>query len=366
VIFRALGEVGTITLKDARDKARRYAGMAAEWKDRKYADPNPFAKPVKVPVSTGGDRTPPTFQQLVDSYCQLRVRPHANNPTRAEINVLWMTRKYFSTWRYRPVTDIGINDMLLVRNTLAARGKQHQANRCTELIKSLYSWSCKAPDGKVNFWKCDNPAADVQHYPEEARTRFLQPGELVRFNEQLQKETHGVDLRDFLVLALATAARKSNILSMKWEDVLWERRIWRVPLSKNGSGYDISLLPVALAVLERRHREALASAVFVFPGVGTSGHLTDLKRAWNIFRKAAGISDIRVHDLRRTTGSLLAIAGVNLPTIAEVLGHRSLQSTQVYARLNEQATRAAREAGQRKMITLMAAAKRRNQKLLSL
>jgi len=47
-----------------------------------------------------------------------------------------------------------------------------------------------------------------------------------------------------------------------------------------------------------------------------------------------GLQDVRIHDLRRTAASWLAINGSNLPVIQQMLNHRSLSSTQVYARLS--------------------------------
>jgi integrase len=99
----------------------------------------------------------------------------------------------------------------------------------------------------------------------------------------------------------------------------------------------------------------------VFPGVGKTGHLTDLKKNWNAFRKRAQIPHIRVHDIRRTNGSYAAMAGVSLKTIQEQLGHKSIQSTMVYSHLHDESVRDGREAGQAKMLSMMKAAKKRGQ-----
>jgi integrase len=55
---------------------------------------------------------------------------------------------------------------------------------------------------------------------------------------------------------------------------------------------------------------------------------------WHRVRRRAGLPHMRVHDLRRTTASWLAISGENLPVIQQVLNHSSLAVTQVYARLS--------------------------------
>jgi len=188
----------------------------------------------------------------------------------------------------------------------------------------------------------------------------LQPDELVRFEAELAKETHG-DLKDFLVISLATGARRSAVLGMRWEDVSFERGNWHVPYtsSKNGESYEVDLSAAALATLERRRSEAVEGATFVFPSNSASGHVEDLKKRWNEFRKRAGIPDVRIHDLRRTHGSYLAISGTSLQIIGGALGHRSTASTAIYSRLIQETVKEARVAGEKKMLELMRKAKRR-------
>ena len=84
--------------------------------------------------------------------------------------------------------------------------------------------------------------------------------------------------------------------------------------------------------LKRRKKDA--DSVWVFPGTGKEGHLVDPKKAWLRITKRGGFEDLRIHDLRRTLGSWLAASGVSLPIIGKTLGHKSSQSTQIYARLN--------------------------------
>lgn len=69
--------------------------------------------------------------------------------------------------------------------------------------------------------KVANPAADISVPKKKKRKRFLQPDEMVRFNDELEKEEHEV-LRDVLTLLLATGARKSNVYAMRWADISFE------------------------------------------------------------------------------------------------------------------------------------------------
>jgi integrase len=283
-----------------------------------------------------------------------------------------MAKKHFSGWGARRIDSIKIEDVLALRNKVGEKHK-YQANRIVEMAKTIFSWSAKSKDGKVNFWPVANPAREVELYEEDERDRFLQPHELVRFNDELKKETHR-DLRDFLALALATGARKSNVLAMRWCDISFERSNWNIPDTdtKSGKAYDVPLTPAALHVLRRRRREIPEDAKYIFPSVGKSGHLIEVKKQWDKFRKRAGIPDVRIHDLRRTKGSYMAISGESLQQIGAVLGHRSLASTGIYARLHQESLREAIASGDAAMARMTQQARKRmklagrEQKLLTL
>lgn len=353
-IYKSLGECGIVSLRDARDNAKRLAGMAVTWRNAGYpADQNPFI--VKKPEKPLVTAECPTFEQLRDAYLLHRIREHSNRPDKAEIRILDLC-KYLSAWNERSIDSITTEDVLAVKN---AQGNHRvTANRITEFLRALFNWSAKSTDGRINFWKVGNPAAGVSRYKETPRERFLQPQELDGFNEALKAETD-VDTRDFIILALNTGARRGDVLSMRWQDVLWETASWCIPQPKNAKPYEVSLLPVVMEVLKRRRAEIAEDESFVFPSHGSTGHLVDLKKRWQEFRKRAGVRDLRVHDLRRTCGSYAAMAGLGLPTIAEMLGHKSLASTKIYSRFASSSVREARETGQKNMIRMMKKAKRR-------
>ena len=60
---------------------------------------------------------------------------------------------------------------------------------------------------------------------------------------------------------------------------------------------------------------------------------------WDRIRKAAGIEDVRLHDLRRTVGSWMSQAGVDLNKIKDALRHSKITTTLIYAQLGEDAAR---------------------------
>lgn len=252
-----------------------------------------------------------------------------------------------------------------------------QADKAVAMIGAIYNFA-KDSDNFAG----DNPASRVQKNPTVERDRFVKPDELPYLFRAFERSA----LRDFFWLALLTGARRSNLQSMAWRDVDLSGAVWRIPKTKNGEALDVPLVTEAVQILTKRQKSAGRGAVYVFPGTGESGHLAEPKTAWAMILRwtafdmlmdalleaeaitpkefAAGhksaalalykaekefhevakkakikpgdysISDLRMHDLRRTFGSYQTRTGASLTIIGKSLGHRSQQSTKVYARLD--------------------------------
>jgi integrase len=144
-------------------------------------------------------------------------------------------------------------------------------------------------------------------------------------------------MRDYFEISLYTGARKSNVLAMRWEDVDLDLAIWRIPMTKNKESHLVPLTGPAVEILRRRSESGKTG--WVFPGRMKDCHLVEPKRVWYKLIKDAGVEDLRVHDLRRTLASYMAITNHSLPIIARALGHKSTQSTQIYSRLTQDPVR---------------------------
>jgi integrase len=128
---------------------------------------------------------------------------------------------------------------------------------------------------------------------------------------------------------------------MKWEDIDFSIKEWRIPDTKNGEPVRIPLIEEALEILGDRSWIKGPSMPWVFPSNDSkSGHLEHPRAAWKRILDRAGLKNLRIHDLRRTLGSYQAIAGASLTIIGKSLGHKSPQSTAIYARLSNDPVRA--------------------------
>ena len=83
---------------------------------------------------------------------------------------------------------------------------------------------------------------------------------------------------------------------------------------------------------------------FVFPSTASAtGHLVEIKKGWALICKAAGISNLRLHDLRHSFASALVSSGATLPLIGSMLGHASPATTARYAHMFVDPMKAAAE-----------------------
>jgi len=191
-----------------------------------------------------------------------------------------------------------------------------------------------------------NPVVGIKTNPKVKRDRFLQADELPRFFQSLAEESN-IAMRDFILLALLTGARRANLMAMRWQEVNLDEGVWRIPVTKNGTPQNVTLSPEALLILQQRKKEADKQAVFVFPADSESGHITEPKDAVARVMRRAGIpygrkaeNGATLHDLRRTLGSWQAKTGASLAIIGKSLNHKNIQSTMIYARLDLDPVRA--------------------------
>lgn len=232
--------------------------------------------------------------------------------------------KFLGQWFNRKITAISHQEIRRLHELTRAENGLYQANRVLERTKALYN---KAKEwGYIDY----NPADGIKKYREVKRDRFLMGDEMVRFFNSLEQEENLIAKSYFYIL-LFTGARKSNVLAMRWEEIDMYHRMWRIPDTKNGEPVTVPLIEDAMKVLMQLPR----TSEWVFPSeTSANGHFADPKRPWNRILERANISNLRIHDIRRTLGSYQAITGASLSIIGKSLGHKSVDATQIYARLS--------------------------------
>ena len=138
-------------------------------------------------------------------------------------------------------------------------------------------------------------------------------------------------LKPIVITALNTGMRRGEILSLKWENVDLKHGFILLDKTKNGERREIPIndtLRAALTGIQRR-----LDVPYVFYGPSTALPYGDIKNSFNGACRRAGIRDFHFHDLRHTFASHLVMAGIDIATVRELLGHKTLTMTLRYAHL---------------------------------
>lgn len=199
----------------------------------------------------------------------------------------------------------------------------YQGNRALGVLRAMIRWG-------IPLALCSHdPTTGVKRFPVQSRSRFLSLEELARLRTGLNTAEPKIAL--FVRWVLATGCRRSEARSAKWSDLDLTRQRWTKPQTKSGR-WHIVPIPDQLAA-ELRRFPKVGPWVFMGPH-GQPWSFAGIEKAWGRVRRACGLTDVRLHDLRRTAASHMAIAGENLTTIQKMLDHSSLQATAIYARLD--------------------------------
>lgn len=184
-------------------------------------------------------------------------------------------------------------------------------------------------------WISKNPVSGVTKFEESrGRERFLDDAERERLLEACA-QSECAELLPIVQLALATGARRGELTALDWSRVDLDKRRVTFNDTKNTDTRTVPLAAPAVAAL-RSWRKDRVRAGRVFPA---PVHVVE--KAWQAARTAAGLEDVRFHDLRHTAASYLAMSGASLLDIASILGHRTLAMVRRYSHLSEQHTTAA-------------------------
>jgi integrase len=137
-----------------------------------------------------------------------------------------------------------------------------------------------------------------------------------------------------------TGARLTEILTLRWDYVDLENAVPRLPDSKTGAK---PIYPNDAAIKPIRSVPVMAGNPFVIAGGKPGARLINLQKPWRRLRTAAGLDDVRIHDLRHSFASELVSSGASLALVGALLGHSNPTTTQRYAHLYDDPMRKAVE-----------------------
>ena len=177
-----------------------------------------------------------------------------------------------------------------------------------------------------------NPCKNARRYRMQPRERFLTAKEMARLNAVLTRdEFYCPQAVAVIRLLMLTGCRVGEIVSLEWD---WIRgtRI-HLPDSKSGPR-TVWLSSAARAVIDAIPRYS-PDCPFLFPARPPTRHIDNIEYQWTRIRNEAGLPRLRLHDLRHSWASVAAMNGVDMVTVAKLLGHALVETTERYVHLSD-------------------------------
>jgi integrase len=256
------------------------------------------------------------------------------------------TRSCESTWPRsfagRSLDSITPDDLEAFVRAKATEGKSAKTIRnALGLLHSVYEY------GQRKGWANANPCKRIDKPRDDgdADIRFLDFEEL----DAVIRAEAGDELAPTLAVmyraAGMTGLRQGELIGLRWQDVDWPAGRVRVrrsyvrgefssPTSRRGSR-SVPLADELAGELERHYQasawQADADLVFAHPRLGGPLDRAKVRKRFKLALKAAGVREVRFHDLRHTFGTRMAGAGVPMRTLQEWMGHRDFKTTLIYA-----------------------------------
>jgi integrase len=267
-----------------------------------------------------------TFSELAEQYLRWAERQRS-----------FQSKKYFINQLIRDFGTIPLrqfNSMLLEQyqtERLQKGNKPATANRLLATIKHMFTKAVEWEMVEEGTLKRIRKAKFLEE--NNRRLRYLSKEECQALIEAC--DSH---LRPIVICALHTGMRRGEILSLTWDRVDFNHGFILLDKTKNGERREIPIngtLREALLELSQgtKERPRRIDIPYVFYDSANGKAYKDVKRSFHSACRRAKITDFRFHDLRHCFASHLVMAGQDITTVKELLGHKTLTMTLRYAHL---------------------------------
>lgn len=316
---KSIGRHGVLTAEEARTEARKLLGDVAK----------------------GGNPAEERQQQLraphMASLCDRFIADYAAQfckpSTQKSYAIMMRTciKPFFGTWK---IADVCRKDVVEFHHQM--RDRPYMANRSVSVLSKMFNlaedWGLRAEGS--------NPARRIKKYREEEKKRYLSDDEQMRLGGVLANALEQGEETPYVVAAIyllmLTGCRLGEILTLQWDFVTAHHL--ELPDSKTGKrriplpreAHDV------IFALDRR-----AGNPYVILGEAQDGHLVNLQKPWSRIKKAANLSDVRMHDLRHTYASVAVMNGIDPFMLKKIMGHKNLATTLRYSHFADEAVQRA-------------------------
>ena len=294
----SVGPYGQVTVHKAKTEATRILGLRAEGRD-------PALERQQAKRKSASN-------MFADIAADFLVK-HASQNRTVDETARILKRDVLPKWGKRSIHDIGKRDVNDLLDAVVARGSHVMANRLLAALRKLFNWCVSR--GVLSTSPCHGIEAP---HREKSRDRVLSDDELVSIFNTAGEMGGAFGL--IVQMLILTAQRRNEVSEMTWTELDLENNLWTIPgnRTKNDKPHFVHLSEQANTVLSSI--ENVGDFIFTSNGrTPFSGFSKSKKR----LDELSGVTDWRLHDIRRTVTSGMAQLGI-APHIADkILNHQS-------------------------------------------
>jgi integrase len=294
-----IGPLGQVTLHQARIAVQRV--FAARFEGRDLAAEKQAARRRHVADRVG---------DLIEAYVSEHLSKNRSGPEVARV----LRREVAATWAARSVHDVRKREIVELVMQVMARGTPVAANKLLKVTKSFFSWCVGRAILEVS------PAHGLRAPAKElARDRVLSDKELVQVIQAARRI--GYPYGDIVELLALTGQRRWEIAALNRDEIDLEEKILKFSgnRTKNGKPHIVHLSSASLCLLDRTRT---MGDEFVFSSTGDRP-FQNFSPSKRLLDQLSGVTNWRLHDLRRTCVSGMARLGVAPHVADKVLNHQS-------------------------------------------
>jgi len=309
---KKLADASVLKLNDARKLAQEKLAMLAMGTD-------PFEQKAKL-----------KDVPLVSTFIKDNYLPHAKSYKRSwDTDECLLRNHIIPAIGHLHMDEVKRHHMVSLFTKHRETHKPGSTNRI--IILSRYLFNCAIRWEIAGVEK--NPTAGIELLPENNKLeRYLTAEEAQDLFRELEL-SENTQLKYIISMLLLTGARKREVLDAKWSDFDLDRRIWTIEFNKTGRPRYVPISDGVIALLQTVPR--FEQCEWVFPNPKTKKPYVSIFGAWDTARRKAGLSDVRIHDLRHSFASFLINSGRSLYEVQKILGHTQVKTTQRYAHLSQ-------------------------------
>ncbi|MDD5546307.1 MAG: tyrosine-type recombinase/integrase [Candidatus Omnitrophica bacterium] len=258
------------------------------------------------------------FEEFADEYIKTHSKTNNKSWEQTDLHTVKCLKAFFAGKYLSEITPQMVEQFKAKRVTEV---KPATTNRALALLKSIFN--------KATAWnKFDgrNPVKGIKFYKEHPRLRFLEREDITKLIDNNTEP-----LKSIVIIALNTGMRRGEIFNLKWHDIDFERGIISLYQTKNGEQRKVPMNEqVKQTIIAVRKTP---DSPYIFCNKDKRPYC-DIRKSFFTACDKCGITDFHFHDLRHTFASQLVMSGIDLNTVRELLGHKTIEMTLRYAHLS--------------------------------